>query len=176
MDGGGAVPVSALHPAARSVEVGVRDPTLGWIEVRAEGAAGQVNATLHGASVEAQAALRAELPGMAQYLAEHRAGVSSLAMAGGNGERGPHSGGDAGATHAGLSSGTGAESGNQRRGEDNGAGRNGPHTAVARPPARAGFAGNGSAVSGSMDHILDHSPDRQRGDPPSAAHRISIRV
>jgi len=81
MDGASAVPAPRL--AQHSVAVGIEDPAHGWIEVRAQGTAGQVTASLAAASPEAHAALHAQLPAMAQYLAERDLGVRSVAVSGG---------------------------------------------------------------------------------------------
>jgi len=102
MDGAGPAAASVGHLPARAVAVGVEDPAHGWIEVRAQGAAGQVSASLSAASPEAHAALRAQLPGMAAYLAEREVGVRSLAM-------GAEAGGFAG--HAGAGANSGSNSG-----------------------------------------------------------------
>ncbi len=88
----------ALRPASSVVEVGIDDPAHGWLAVRAEGASGQVHASLSAASPEAQSALRAQLAGMADYLAERAIEVRSLAVGHGPGEGAgslsPRSGGD----------------------------------------------------------------------------------
>jgi len=89
MDSAAAVP--AAHLPAPSVAVGIDDPAHGWIEVRAEGPAGQVTASLAAASPEAHAALHAQLPAMAEYLAERDLGVRSVAVSGGGAEA-EHSG------------------------------------------------------------------------------------
>ena len=69
--------------AEHSVAVGIDDPAHGWIEVRAQGIAGQVAASLAAASPEAHLALHAQLPAMAQYLAERDLGVRSVMVSGG---------------------------------------------------------------------------------------------
>jgi hypothetical protein len=88
-----------VHPASSVVEVGIDDPAHGWVAVRAESASGQVHASLSAASPESQSALRAQLAGMADYLAEREIGVRTLAVGHGAGESAggfsPRSGGDA---------------------------------------------------------------------------------
>ncbi len=70
--------VSVLRSAPHQVSVGVRDPALGWVEVRTQSAAGQVSASIVTASAEAHAAMAAHAPALAQYLAENRVTVNSL--------------------------------------------------------------------------------------------------
>ena len=69
-----------LRTTANVVEVGVNDPAHGWVEVRAENAAGQIHASLSASSLEAQSALHARLPEMVGYLADRDIGVRSLAV------------------------------------------------------------------------------------------------
>jgi hypothetical protein len=133
MDGAApAAAPAAAHSSARSVAVGVEDPAHGWIEVRAQGAAGQVSASLSAASPEAHAALRAQLPGMAAYLAEREVGVRSLGM-------GAEAGGFTG--HAGAGSNPGSNPGSNS--SSNSSSDPGPHPGAGRPRSafRAGAAG-----------------------------------
>lgn len=58
-----------LASSPQKLAVGVHDTTLGWVEVRAQTAAGQVSATLTTSSPTAHAALTAELPAMRAALA-----------------------------------------------------------------------------------------------------------
>lgn len=67
-----------LHAAPHQVVVGVTDPALGWVEVRAEHVAGQVTAVLATSSAASHAALTSVLPSMATYLQEHHAGVQQV--------------------------------------------------------------------------------------------------
>lgn len=80
MDAGDAPSAHWLRSAPRMVEVGVDDPSHGWLEIRAQGGAGQVAASLSAASPEAHSALHAQLSGMAEYLADRAIGVRSLAV------------------------------------------------------------------------------------------------
>ncbi|AXC09518.1 hypothetical protein ACPOL_0133 [Acidisarcina polymorpha] len=66
------------HANPHLVEVGMNDPVHGWLEIRAQGAAGQVTASLSATTPDAHAALHAQLSGMADYLAERELGVHSL--------------------------------------------------------------------------------------------------
>jgi hypothetical protein len=64
-----------LHVAPHQVAFGVSDPSLGWVEVRAERVSGQISAALTANSAASHAALSSVLPTMATYLQEHQAGV-----------------------------------------------------------------------------------------------------
>jgi flagellar hook-length control protein FliK len=67
-----------LHAAPHQVAVGVSDPSLGWVEVRAERVSGQIAAALTTSSPASHAALISVLPSMATYLQEHQAGVHQV--------------------------------------------------------------------------------------------------
>jgi hypothetical protein len=67
-----------LHAAPHQVAVGVSDPSLGWVEVRAERVSGQIAAALTTNSASSHAALTSVLPTMATYLQEHHAGVQQV--------------------------------------------------------------------------------------------------
>ncbi len=67
-----------LHAAPNQVAVGVSDPSLGWVEVRAERVSGQIAAALTTNSAASHAALTSVLPTMATYLQEHQAGVHQV--------------------------------------------------------------------------------------------------
>lgn len=67
-----------LHVAPHQVAVGVSDPSLGWVEVRAERISGQIAAALTTSSSASHAALTSVLPTMATYLQEHQAGVQQV--------------------------------------------------------------------------------------------------
>ena len=67
-----------LHAAPHQVAVGVSDPSLGWVEVRAERVSGQIAAALTPSSAASHAALTSVLPTMATYLQEHQAGVQQV--------------------------------------------------------------------------------------------------
>lgn len=67
-----------LHAAPHQVAVGVSDPSLGWVEVRAERVSGQIAAALTANSAASHAALTSVLPTMATYLQEHHAGVQQV--------------------------------------------------------------------------------------------------
>jgi hypothetical protein len=91
----GAAPV-VLHSGAQHVAVGVRDPDLGWVEIKTQNTAGQLAATLITASGQIHATLTAQLPAMAQYLHDRDVRVGTLAvhqeMPGGNSGSGPNNG------------------------------------------------------------------------------------
>lgn len=67
-----------LHAATHHVAVGVTDPALGWVEVRAERIGGQITAALTANSAASHAALTSVMPSMATYLQDHRAGVQHV--------------------------------------------------------------------------------------------------
>lgn len=67
-----------LHAAPHQVAVGVVDPSLGWVEVRAERIAGQVTAALTADSAASHAALTSAMPSMATYLQDHHTGVQHI--------------------------------------------------------------------------------------------------
>jgi hypothetical protein len=83
-----------LHAAPHQVAVGVSDPSLGWVEVRAERVSGQIAAALTTNSAASHAALTSVLPTMATYLQEHQAGVHQVhvetSLAGGQAGTGAH--------------------------------------------------------------------------------------
>lgn len=89
------LPVSSatfLRANARHVDVGVNDPTHGWIEIRAQNSAGHVAAALHPASADLRSQLHAELPALTQYLADRQIKVQTLTVE--HGARGTGGGGD----------------------------------------------------------------------------------
>lgn len=66
-----------LSRTPQRLEVGVRDPGLGWVEIRAHSAEGQIGATVS-ASQAAHPALAAQLPAMRDYLAGQQVRVDTL--------------------------------------------------------------------------------------------------
>jgi len=91
-----------LHANAQRISVGVHDPSLGWVEVHTQSAAGQVAATLATGSSEAHASLTSQLSSIAQYLTEQDVRVGNLGVEHGLSQGG--SGPDAGTAHSGNSS------------------------------------------------------------------------
>jgi flagellar hook-length control protein FliK len=67
-----------LGSAPQRLAVGVRDGSLGWVEVRAHASAGQVAAVVTTGSSEAHAVLSAHLPEMRDYLAGHQVEIGQL--------------------------------------------------------------------------------------------------
>lgn len=130
MDSGGTA--TDLRPTEHSVAIGIDDPAHGWIEVRAQGVAGQVTASLNAASSDAHAALHAQLPAMAQYLAEHDLGVRSLAVSGGGNAPG-HAGG--GFSDGGFGGASGGQGGSQSSPGSTGDSNRGPNSAADRRPS-----------------------------------------
>jgi len=96
-----------LHSGTQHVEVGVHDPTLGWVEIKTQTTAGHVDATLVSASSQTHDSLVTQLPAMAHYLQERDVRVGTLAVhhqlmqpntgggQNGSSNSGPHSGSDA---------------------------------------------------------------------------------
>jgi len=74
----GETPVTLLHSSAHQIAVGVHDPSLGWVEVQTQSAAGHISATLSAASTDAHANLTAQMPAMTQYLADRNVSLHSL--------------------------------------------------------------------------------------------------
>lgn len=74
-------PNRILYATPHQLAVGVSDPQLGWLEVRAERSGGQLMAQVAADSASSHAVLAAALPAMTSYLQEQRAGVQSLAVA-----------------------------------------------------------------------------------------------
>lgn len=66
-----------LSRTPQRLEVGVRDPGLGWVEIRAHAAEGQIGATVS-ASPAVHPALSAQLPAMRDYLASQQVRVDTL--------------------------------------------------------------------------------------------------
>ncbi|MGC9291454.1 MAG: hypothetical protein ACP5EP_01855 [Acidobacteriaceae bacterium] len=89
-----------LHVAPNQLAVGVSDPKLGWLEVRAERLGGNLTAQVAAGSTTSHDALTASLPEMAGFLHEQRAGVAYLSVssqlagnAGQGGQNAPGGGG-----------------------------------------------------------------------------------
>jgi hypothetical protein len=66
---------------SQHAEAGFRDPTLGWVSVRADLDAGGIHATLVPSSAEAAQALNGHLAGLSTHLVEQQSPVASLTMA-----------------------------------------------------------------------------------------------
>ena len=71
---------SLLRATPNQLAVGVSDPQLGWLEVRADRVGGQVTASITPDSSASHAVLAASMPAMTSFLQEQRAGVQSLAL------------------------------------------------------------------------------------------------
>ncbi len=97
-----------LHSGVQHVDVGVRDPQIGWVEIHAQSSAGRVDATLATASGQAHSELAAQLPAIAQYMQERDVQVGTLAV-----HHQPTQGGSGVGTSSGFSGGssTGTNSG-----------------------------------------------------------------
>jgi len=73
-------PTPAINVGANRVAVGVHDPALGWVEIKSQSTAGQVAASFVTASGQTHEALTAQLPSLAQFLADHEVRVGSLTV------------------------------------------------------------------------------------------------
>lgn len=69
-----------LRADASRVTVGVHDTSLGWVEIKAQGSAGQVSASLVAASSQTHASLTSQLPGLTQFLSERHVRVDHLGV------------------------------------------------------------------------------------------------
>ena len=72
----GATP-QVLSRTPQRLDVGVRDPGLGWVEIRAHAAEGQIAATVS-TSAAVHSAVAAQLPAMRDYLAGQQVRVDTL--------------------------------------------------------------------------------------------------
>ncbi len=127
----GTAPV-VLHAGAQQVAVGIHDPSLGWVEIKTQSAAGHVDATLVASSGQTHDALAAQLPAISQFLEQRDVRVGSLVVnhqSAGTGNGTNHfgnssGGGGASAQHAGQ--GFGGNAGSGGNGANNGGERRGP--------------------------------------------------
>gem|GEM_PF-4875283 len=69
-----------LKSKPQQVAVGVRDPSLGWIEIQTQSTAGHISALLSTSSTEAHAALTAEAPALTQFMAEQNIQVYTVTV------------------------------------------------------------------------------------------------
>jgi len=86
-----------LHSSRHEVEVGINDPTYGWVEVRTHKYAGQITATLAASSTESQRNLGTQLTGLTDYLSTREIPIHKVVMQGMNtpdsgGQQSRHSG------------------------------------------------------------------------------------
>lgn len=95
-----------LRADASRVAVGVHDASLGWVEVKAQSAAGQVSASLVAASEQTHASLVGQMPALSQFLSESHVRVDHLQV--------DHSGAERSGVDQQQPGG-----GEQRRGEEN---------------------------------------------------------
>ena len=75
-----ATPAVALHSTANRFAVGVHDPSLGYLEIDAQSAAGQISAALVTNSSLSHASLAAQLPSLHQYLGDQQVRLSHLGV------------------------------------------------------------------------------------------------
>lgn len=77
MDGAPAPQLVTSTP--QRLSVGIRDSSLGWMEIRAHTAAGQVAAVVATGSIDAHTAISSQLPAMREYLAGQHIRLDTLA-------------------------------------------------------------------------------------------------
>jgi hypothetical protein len=103
-----------IHAGGNRAEAGFKDPTLGWVGVRAQLDAGGVHAAVVPASAEASQALSGNLTNLGAYLADHHTPVQTLTLtspeSSSDGGNTKHSGG----MEAGQGNGQDGHSGKQR--------------------------------------------------------------
>jgi hypothetical protein len=73
--------LSWTHAGSQHAEAGFRDPSLGWVSVRADLNGGGIHATLVPSSTDAAQALNGHLAGLSTHLVEQQSPVASLTMA-----------------------------------------------------------------------------------------------
>ena len=145
----GASPV-VLRSCAQSVQVGVHDQQLGWVEISAQNSSGHVDATLVAASGQAHSELAAQLPAIAQYLRERDVQVGALAVhhpeaqagTGGGSSSGQSGGGQPGGSFSGSGTGSGG-GGAQHFGRPD----SGSAASDVRPARMPGVSSSGSVSS-----------------------------
>lgn len=82
LDSGKNVPSASWSLAnVHSLEAGYRDPSLGWVSVRAQQDASGIHATVVPVSSDAAQSLGTHLAGLTTYLTEHRTSVDSVTIA-----------------------------------------------------------------------------------------------
>jgi len=90
-----------LETSPQNLAVGVRDASLGWVEIRAHAVTGQVAATLASGTHEAHTAIAADLPAIRDTLISQHVALHSLSA-----ERFPASAGDGSSSSNSSASGT----------------------------------------------------------------------
>lgn len=137
-----------LHASAQHAEAGFRDPSLGWVSVRADLNAGGIHASLVPGSLEAAQALSGHLAGLGAHLAEQHTHLASLSLAT--------------PAHAGLAQGYGEAMQQNREGSSEGSAQPRPQagTGGATPPSGRARA---AAAAGSGIPVGPRSSTDQRG-------------
>jgi hypothetical protein len=70
-----------IHNGGNVAEAGFKDPTLGWVGVRAQADASGIHAAVVPGSLDASQALGGSLANLGNFLAEHHTSVQTLTMA-----------------------------------------------------------------------------------------------
>lgn len=144
-----AAPV-VLHSGAQHVSVGVHDPNLGWVEIQTQNSGGHVDAMLVASSGQTHDSLAAQLPAMAQFLAQRDVRVGTLAV---QQQTQNQTGG--GGTGGGMGSGTGYSGNGGAGGRYSGSANTGGERNAARsagvPTARGRISGTVSGAGAATE-------------------------
>lgn len=142
-----------LHSGPQHVAVGIRDPSLGWVEIKTQSMAGRVDATLVTSSLQTHASLASQLPAMAQYLEQRDVRVGTLAV-----------------HHEMPNAGAGSS---QNTGTGNGSGQAGAGNSGTGPDSNH----RGSGSQGTVDRYTGVSPgiERSFAVPAAAEENIALR-
>ncbi len=147
------------RPGHIHAEAGYRDPTLGWVGVRAESVGGAVHATLIPPSAEAAQALSEHLTGLHTFLANNHTPVQTLTMAASGGGEGQLSG-------------QGSGSSMQQNSGQHADGGNSAEQAVGGPLTIRSSAGSGDSMIAAPSELLTRN---MSGTGFTGGH-ISVRV
>lgn len=142
-----------LHSGPQHVAVGIRDPSLGWVEIKTQSMAGRVDATLVTSSLQTHASLASQLPAMTQYLEQRDVRVGTLAV-----------------HHEMPNAGAGSS---QNTGTGNGSGQAGAGNSGTGPDSNH----RGSGSQGTVDRYTGVSPgiERSFAVPAAAEENIALR-
>jgi len=80
MDQMSGVPTPIVSAGTNRVTVSLRDPTLGWLEVKTQSTGGQIAAALVTSSEQSHQTLAAQISSMAQFLSDREVRISSISV------------------------------------------------------------------------------------------------
>ena len=143
-----------LHASPNQMAVGISDPGLGWIEVRAERVAGQITAALTANSTASHAELTAALPAMSSYLNDHRQVVHHIQI------------------ETGLASGQ-----NPASSQEHSSGGQHRESAIVEPVGASTGVGDGLRIGATqtaqrVNHAVEVAPQKTKLD----GHQFSVRA